>query len=44
MSKKLSNKEWGDYINQYYSSDRSKTITEFCRDNNLSKQHVYHIL
>lgn len=43
MSKKLSNKESEVHINQYYSNNSSMTITEFCRENNLSKQQFrYH--
>ena len=42
MSRKLSNKEWEEYINQYYSNDISMTINEFCRENNLSKQQFHY--
>lgn len=30
MSKKISNKEWKEYINKYYKSENLKTINEFC--------------
>ncbi|MGL5084550.1 MAG: IS66 family insertion sequence element accessory protein TnpA [Clostridium sp.] len=42
MSRKLSNKEWEEFINQYYSNDISMTINEFCRENNLSKQQFHY--
>lgn len=42
MRKKLSNKEWEERINQYYSSNSSMTINEFCRENNLSKQQFHY--
>ena len=42
MGKKLSNKEWEEHINQYYSCNSSITINEFCRENNLSKQQFYY--
>jgi uncharacterized Zn ribbon protein len=42
MGKKLSNKEWEEHINQYYSSNSSMTINEFCRENNLSKQQFHY--
>lgn len=42
MRKKLSNKEWEEHINQYYSSNSSMTINEFCKENNLSKQQFHY--
>lgn len=42
MSKKLSNKEWEEYINQYYNNDSSMTINEFCGGNDLSKQQFHY--
>lgn len=42
MSIKLSNKEWDEYINQYYNLDTSITINAFCKENNLSKQQFHY--
>lgn len=42
MSRKLSNKEWEEYIKQYYSNDISMTINDFCRENDLSKQQFHY--
>ena len=37
MNRKLSNKEWDEYINQYYNLDTLIIINAFCKENNLSK-------
>lgn len=42
MNKKLSNKEWQDFIENYYNNWSSITINEFCREHNLSNQQFHY--
>ena len=43
MSKKLSNKEWRGFIDDYYNNYiNSKTINEFCRENDISNQQFHY--
>ena len=37
MYKKLSNDEWREYINRYYSSDENLTVKDYCEENNINK-------
>ncbi|NKF08854.1 hypothetical protein J1C67_09255 [Clostridium gasigenes] len=42
MNKKLSNKEWEGFIDDYYNNCSSITVNEFCREHNLSKQQFHY--
>lgn len=42
MNKRLSNKEWEGFIEDYYNNYRSLTINEFCREHNLSSQQFHY--
>ena len=42
MYKKLSNDEWREYINRYYSSDENLTVKDYCEENNINKSQFYY--
>lgn len=42
MYKKLSNDEWREYINRYYSSNENLTVKDYCEENNINKNQFYY--
>ena len=42
MYKKLSNDEWREYINRYYSSNENLTVKDYCEENNINKSQFYY--